>query len=63
MIQIGNGGAGGGELGISTKSGEWQHISACGRKDTLNNEVVIYSSGGPAVSYVDDAWVGYDPSC
>jgi hypothetical protein len=61
-LQLGNGGSGGGDNGVSTALGGWQYISACGRPDMLNNQVTIYGVG-PAVFYVDDVNVDFSSSC
>jgi hypothetical protein len=61
-VQLGDGGAAGGVSHMSETNGVWEYISGCGRADGLNNEVTIYAAG-PAIYYVDDASVEYDPSC
>lgn len=62
QVVLGNGGCGGPSASTSTVD-QWEWVSTCGRPDGLNNEVVIYSTGGPAVFYADDAWLWHDPSC
>ena len=61
-IQIGNGGSGGGRWGVSEGRGAWEELSACGRADRLNNEIVIYGLE-PSVFYVDDVRLTYDAGC
>lgn len=61
-VQIGNGGAGGGTTAVSTSARTWETISACGRPDLLNNEIVIYGTE-PSVFYVRSASVSFDVKC
>jgi hypothetical protein len=61
-VQLGNGGAAGGPHHVSTETGGWEYIGGCGHPDGFNNEVTIYANG-PAIYYVDDASVEYDPAC
>jgi hypothetical protein len=61
-IQLGDGGAGGGDVAVTSTHDRWEYLSACGRPDMLNNQVIVYGVG-PAVFYVDDASIWYDPTC
>lgn len=61
-VQIGDGGAGGGAVAVSTGLLGWEMLSACGRPDMLNNEIVLYGVG-PTVFYVRDVEVSFDPKC
>ena len=61
-VQIGNGGAGGGTTAVSATTRTWETISACGRPDLLNNEIVIYGTE-PSVFYVRSASVSFDVKC
>lgn len=61
-VELGNGGSGSGIAGRSTTTRSWELLSACGRPDMLNNQVVVYGTG-PAVFYVSDIEVSYDPRC
>jgi hypothetical protein len=61
-VQLGDGGCGGGESGVSMSTGTWEYIHACARPDRRNNEVTLYGAG-PAVFYVHKASVSYDPAC
>jgi hypothetical protein len=61
-VQIGDGGSGGGAVAPSTTLLGWETISACGRPDMLNNEIVLYGVG-PSVFYVRNVSVSFDPKC
>jgi hypothetical protein len=61
-VQIGDGGSGGGTIAVSATMLKWEVISACGRSDMRNNEIVIYGVG-PTVFYVREVKVAFDPSC
>jgi len=61
-IQLGNGGAAGGPPHSSQSTGSWEWIGGCGRADGLNTEITVYAHG-PAIYYVDDATISYDPAC
>ncbi|HEY6178104.1 MAG TPA: hypothetical protein VIX73_26795 [Kofleriaceae bacterium] len=61
-LQIGDGGSGGGAVAVSSTERTWEMISACGRSDMRNNEIVVYGVG-PAVFYVSSVKVAFDPTC
>jgi hypothetical protein len=61
-VQIGNGGSGGGSTGPSSTTGTWEELSACGRPDMLNNEIILYGTE-PAVFYVREVKAFFDPTC
>ncbi|WP_437520339.1 hypothetical protein WME79_26485 [Sorangium sp. So ce726] len=58
-IGLGSGGTGY-NTRTSTQAGKWEYLQTCGT--SFNNEVYIYTIGGPAVYYVDDANVSATPS-
>ncbi|WP_437707298.1 hypothetical protein WMF45_26555 [Sorangium sp. So ce448] len=58
-IGLGSGGTGY-TTRTSTQTGKWEYLQTCGT--SFNNEVFIYTIGGPAVYYVDDANVSATPS-
>ncbi|WP_437902158.1 hypothetical protein WME95_26295 [Sorangium sp. So ce327] len=58
-IGLGSGGTGY-TTRTSTQTGKWEYLQTCGT--SFNNEVLIYTIGGPAVYYVDDANVSATPS-
>ncbi|WP_437274438.1 hypothetical protein WME90_24635 [Sorangium sp. So ce375] len=61
QVTIGLGsGATGYTTRTSTQTGKWEYLQTCGT--SFNNEVYIYTIGGPAVYYVDDANVSATPS-
>ena len=61
QVTIGLGsGATGFTTRTSTQTGKWEYLQTCGT--SFNNEVLIYTIGGPAVYYVDDANVSATPS-
>jgi hypothetical protein len=62
VLQLGNGGAGGGTSVSTTTVGKWEHLFACGRPDMWNSEITIYGEG-PAVFYVDDVDVKFSDAC
>jgi len=62
VLEMGDGGSGGGATPTSTTTGAWEVVSGCGRADMLNNEIVLYGTG-PAVFYVRKVTVEFDQHC
>ena len=44
---------------VSTTTGSWEFLSVTVNSGFLNNEPLLYASGGPADFIVDSAWLNY----